>query len=300
MPLERLTGRYNWTEISALRGEVKAVETGWAEARKMLYPKFGLPGSRAATALPMPATQMPGIRADSLADPNTQRPLELDPVSVRYVDFIDTLLFDYEEWTMIVQQGRVEQKIDEAYEAIYSRIMASLTAVFNAPEATVQIRQGDNTLGPIASLTQTLTTGATIANLTAAATPITADNVRLAQNRLANQQTVTGDRGFFRPRFLVSGNYGELYRITQSELASAAQDKNVARMLTPVHLPGMDAYWAVVSQPSEYGISVEFAAGREPFVAPPAMLGGYRVGIEFGAKFAIIAPTYQGTEWCEV
>ncbi len=300
--LPNLTAKLNWDQIVALRSERRALDTGFAAAREMLYIKDGPVGARAATALPTPGANPPSQRMDPLDTANTVRPRELDPISAPYIDYMDEMVFAKEEFDQLVVGGKIEEKVDECFDACYERILSRLTEVFSNPEtaAIAGVRGADNTLEPWASATHSMLAGADQSNLQTTPFALTVDNVRTAQTRLHNQMKLTREASFSQPRFLVSGDSGELYRITQSELASGAMDANRARLLTPVHLPLMTDYWALLASPKEAGITLEFAAGREPWVSEPAEDRYKRISIVYGVKFAVLIPSFVGSYFCEI
>ena len=292
--LTGLTGQLNWAEIVALRGEAMAVETGWSGVRSMFREKVGPVGVRAATELPMIPSQRPSERDDTLDTANAQRLRALDAVSKTYTEYMDELIFDREEWDQIVAQGNAQETVDGAYEAIYSRLIADATAIFETCESTTYLsaRGADNSAEAIAA-SDHATLGADEDNV--GALSLSAANVATTQTLLANQARIDGTPGFFVPKFLVSSDWGLLYSITKSELASSANNANPASLLQPVHMPGLSTYWALVSRPQPGGLTLEFAAGRAPYVRPPVTDEYGRTKIIFGAKYAFLSAGFGGT-----
>jgi hypothetical protein len=292
--LTGLTGQLNWSELVSLRAEVRASQMGWASARDMIYEKDGPVGAKAATALPMVPIQRPTERTDTLATANPQRNRALTAVSQNYTEYMDELIYDKEEWDMLMSQGQAQEKVDEAFDSIYSRLLADLTLIFENATATTytSVRSGTNTSEAIAANAH-VTLGATEDNLVTLA--LTTVNARTVQGLLANQNKIDGTPGFYIPKYVVSGDWGALYTVTQSELASSANDRNSARLLQGVHLPALSTFWAVMSMPRPGGLTIEWAAGRRPYVKPPVLDEYNRVKVVFGSKYAYLTPGYGGS-----
>ena len=294
MSYDSLTGQLNWNELNILSGEANAQATGWAAARASLREEEGPVGAVAASALPLSGARRPSERTDPLGKANPQRPTTLDPVSNRYTHFEDELVFELEVWQKMLAEGAVPELVDDCYEAIHSRLLASLTNIYqNADNMNIlAVRGGDNALEPLASAAHARIDGGTEDNRNTLA--FSAANVRTQQSLLASQNKIIGEPGYFRPRYVIWGDKGALDVVTGSPFASSAYDINTGQGLIPIHLPGLTTHWVLSAGPKPGGLMIEYARGRRPYVMPPFANNYGTVKIVFGVKFAFLCPSYHG------